>query len=253
MQRRGRKVPSAVARRRMYSSSARGQKRHGPMQSTARGWTTVARDVPRLLSHPLFLALITALVIPYLTKGWQDHQRELDIKAGLVKQMTEAPARMLGAIRVYQVRDGGASQLDVPFLSWETNSTIIAGQLSTYFPSTAIPAQWDHFSQTVNQFYATSPCPAKSDRTGFDHRRLRLRAIYQYLGGRTRRVAAGSMPVIDLQTLVDHCELPLREGSPYQKAVFSLGQMILERNTHLTRLVIDSPIKAYSGWTDFLG
>jgi hypothetical protein len=57
-----------------------------------------------LLAHPLLLLLvgasISAVLVPFLTQRWQDHQRALDVQTALVADMTNASETVLEAVNV---------------------------------------------------------------------------------------------------------------------------------------------------------
>ena len=47
-----------------------------------------------IISHDLFIrsvgAILTGIIIPLITRNWQNHQKELDLKTGLVAEMVLA-------------------------------------------------------------------------------------------------------------------------------------------------------------------
>jgi hypothetical protein len=55
--------------------------------------------VEEIVSHPFFLllvgALISGLLIPYFTRRWQNHQKELEIKTNLVGRISESIMSMI--------------------------------------------------------------------------------------------------------------------------------------------------------------
>ena len=65
------------------------------------------------LANPLLVtvvaAILSGLLIPYVSKGWQDHQKALEVKTGLVSQMSEsssgtvATSRFLAASLISEV------------------------------------------------------------------------------------------------------------------------------------------------------
>src|SRR5207302_11300464 len=52
------------------------------------------RELSHGLAHPLLIAVVVALLgnwlIPHFTRKWQDHQKALEIKTGLVSDMGES-------------------------------------------------------------------------------------------------------------------------------------------------------------------
>ena len=77
--------------------------------------------VGRGLSSPLLITVVAAvlsgLLLPYIARGWQDHQKALEIKTGLVTQMSEsssgtvATSRFLAA-RLIPTTAGAAAHLE---------------------------------------------------------------------------------------------------------------------------------------------
>ncbi len=72
-------------------------------------------------SHPILLlfvgALITSLLFPYLTRGWQDHQRALDLKATLVNTINESTESAFAELETVETR--------LEFISLGKNSTTL--------------------------------------------------------------------------------------------------------------------------------
>jgi len=83
------------------------------------------------LAHPLLLliigALISALIVPWLTQRWQNHQKKLELKSDLVSQISESVVNMVMAV-LYAVL--GAKSLtpekyDEAFHDWQTRQAVI--------------------------------------------------------------------------------------------------------------------------------
>lgn len=111
------------------------------------------------LSHPLVLlivgALISSYLIPALTRGWQDHQKELEIKIGLVDQVNEA---ILGIAMATQFAEVGAKSqtqedFDKAYLEWEVKAAKIGSRIRGYLPE-GIYSDWHTYVGVVTDFYA---------------------------------------------------------------------------------------------------
>jgi hypothetical protein len=125
-----------------------------------------------LLRHPLvillFGALISGLLVPSITRGWQNHQKALEIKTQLVGELSKSIMEFIMAIQF--ARLGAESQrqadFDKAYLGWEVQSAVIGTKLQAYFPDTTIPEEWSAFSELVTEFYALEGI-APDQRQGF--------------------------------------------------------------------------------------
>jgi hypothetical protein len=128
-----------------------------------------------VLGHPLLLLLVGAIVssylIPALTRSWQNHEKELDLKASLAAEMSEKATDFVMAVQFYKlntqgldlgaasqaVRRDAAKQLDDlnrRYRRWEIDSAVIASRLRAYFADPEISADWRALAATITSFYA---------------------------------------------------------------------------------------------------
>lgn len=119
-----------------------------------------SKNIFQSLSHPLTLLIIGALIssylIPSFTRKWQDHQRELEIKTGLVSDISENVTTFLMAIQFAEVgaRSQTQEMFDSAYRNWEINSAVFRSRLQAYFPTKNIGRNWNKFSELVSIFYA---------------------------------------------------------------------------------------------------
>ena len=112
------------------------------------------------LSHPLLLlvvgAALSSYIVPLLTRRWQNHQKELELKTNLIGQISEFVTDFLMVIQFAVIGAKSQSQedFDTAYREWETARAKIASYLQAYFPTTNISREWDHFSELVSDFYA---------------------------------------------------------------------------------------------------
>jgi hypothetical protein len=131
----------------------------------------------QILEHPLLLlivgAIISSLVIPLLTRRWQNHQKELDLKVGLVSQINEYTTDFLMTVQFAEL--GSNSQqpedFDRSYREWEIRCAKVRSYLYAYFPESRFGLDWDHFSELVTQFYALTGIPDEA------RRRLHIKSI----------------------------------------------------------------------------
>jgi hypothetical protein len=112
------------------------------------------------LKHPLTIllvgALISGILIPMITRRWQNHQKALEIKTQLVSDLSKSIMEIIMAVQFAHL--GAKSQkqadFDKAFREWEIQSAVIGTRLQAYFPDTTIPDEWTDFSELVTDFYA---------------------------------------------------------------------------------------------------
>jgi hypothetical protein len=112
------------------------------------------------LRHPVVVGTLLALVsgvfasllIPSLTRVWQDRPRELALKRELVARISrEATEAADGAVRGLQVaRDRRAAFYDRLISSWRLESSVIGSELATYFPTSEAMRKWGRYMGAMN-------------------------------------------------------------------------------------------------------
>ena len=112
--------------------------------------------------QPFLLLIATAIIshylIPKITRRWQDHQKELELKTGFVSEISES---VLGIVMAVQFAEGGAKsqtqeQFDEAYRDWEIKKAIIGSKIRGYFPQTTLGPDWDDFADIVSEVYALS-------------------------------------------------------------------------------------------------
>lgn len=116
--------------------------------------------IGRVLSHPFVLlvigAAITSYVIPLLTRRWQDHQKELELKVDLVSQISESVHRIIMAIEPLEF---GSSYKEVlsnyskAYLEWQLKIAVIKAQIKLYFPKSEFNNKLADFFTIVENIY----------------------------------------------------------------------------------------------------
>lgn len=123
-----------------------------------------------ILRHPLTLlvagAILSGLVIPWLTRQWQYRQKSLEIRTALLAEISEAVMEFMMAVQFVHlgkqnrssssglVRPEEQAEFDSAYKAWEVKSAIIGTKLQAYFPRSVIPENWTKFADTVTRFYA---------------------------------------------------------------------------------------------------
>jgi hypothetical protein len=121
------------------------------------------------LANPLLVTVVAAvlggLLIPYISKGWQDHQKALEIKTGLVTQMSESSSGTVATSRFLagDLIPAKTQQAiwNKAYRDWVTESSSIGAKLQAYM-SLATGDHWRSFGYSVTDFLSLSVAP-KSD------------------------------------------------------------------------------------------
>jgi hypothetical protein len=115
------------------------------------------------LASPLAVTVVAALLgswlIPQLTRGWQDHQKALEIKTGLVGRMSESVSDAVarGRFIAAGLVAPGAEQREWngAYRAWTTSSAAIGATLRAY-TGAEIGAAWQSYADAVTNFLLLS-------------------------------------------------------------------------------------------------
>lgn len=118
-----------------------------------------AAAVREWLGNPLLVAVVStvlaALVIPQLTRQWQDHQKALEIQTGLVGSMSQTASDAVISARLLASRgptSAAQGALERSTRSWSVQSSVIASKLRAYFPGTDIGDRWSAYADGVTDY-----------------------------------------------------------------------------------------------------
>lgn len=111
------------------------------------------------LRHPLLLlivgAFITSFLIPSYTRQWQDHQKELELKADLADQMNTVVSSALIAqhLELNPFYNSNNSAFTNSYKDFQISREIISSKLSLYFADARIARSWDNLSNVLSNLY----------------------------------------------------------------------------------------------------
>jgi hypothetical protein len=194
------------------------------------------------LAHPIVLlcvgAAISGYLIPYITRQWQDHQKELEVKIGLVSQISDSVTTLAMIVQFTEIDAKGQIQED--FIrenrEWEIKRAVIGSQLLAYFPGTQIGHDWDIYSNIVAIF---------SDLTKIieeERRKKHLQEIQRYF------TKVQSPIHWDINILSKREEIRLRapeEQENYKVNWLALKQQILEQKNDFIQRILKSHISGF--------
>jgi hypothetical protein len=220
-----------------------------------------AKRLGELMRHPLVVgvglavlsAIFASILVPGLTRVWQDRPKELALKRSLVEQITKSATQALqvGESTALPTKSPSAhpEKPDTEFIelraTWEVNSSLVNAELTTYFRDKRILGQWREFSDAViNYLDAASHDNYKpKDKNGgfyrlFRHfKRHKLKADSRAEGLRKRFVAkeGGSLRGID------DC-----------RPLFCAARLLAAERDELPRTIVDAHAAGFSqGWWIF--
>jgi len=194
--------------------------------------------VYRWLAHPFLIAVCIAVIvnflIPNFTRKWQDHQKALEIKTGLVSDMGESVSnavmtgRFIAAGLVSRSSsDPRADQraFNEGFRAWTTSSASIGAKLHAYFGNN-MGSQWRTFGNVVTDYFQLSATPSRG----------RSAQVDEILG-------YANLPSWARMTKAQRRAL-IRSNSSgaFQDAYGQLGRGILSRGDELVQGVLDSNV-----------
>jgi hypothetical protein len=199
-----------------------------------------AHPASLLLIAGAITALLSGLLVPYITRSWQNHDRELErrgailheelgVKSHLVNLIGGTTANFLGAsqLRAYAepAHVTGLSEYDRAYVRWSISSAEIASQLAAYFPKSSAEQKWRNFSQNMRNTYFLV-----RDHRG-DERPHWLMLVRQYLH-------------VDRQRVHGILHKPLdgtSRNQTYEAALRTLLLEIQKKETSVVSVIVDSP------------
>jgi hypothetical protein len=106
----------------------------------------------------VFGAALSGVLIPLFMRRWQNRQKELELKASLVSEMSQSIMTMLVAIRSFH--QSGADpdktrELEQVSREWQIQNAITGTKLKAYFPAKDdkdISDTWRVFADIVTEF-----------------------------------------------------------------------------------------------------
>jgi hypothetical protein len=99
---------------------------------------------------------VTAWLIPAMSRQWDDRQKEHDLKAGIVADMSTSTARALvGGEAIWsEVQRARMNQGQLTEIGdqWALSAVAIDARLRSYFPGSSVVAGWELYSWAVDRF-----------------------------------------------------------------------------------------------------
>lgn len=215
------------------TAAAPAQQRKASWQGELRSW----------LSNPLLVAVVAALlgslVIPSITRKWQNHQKALEVQTGLVSDMSQAVSSAVASSRFIaaglvarstsnpRASQGAWNDL---YRTWSTDGASIGAKLQAYFgPAVADP--WQAFTFALTDYVGlsaqTAPGQGRQQQVAEIYRYRRHLPGVQLTDAQWRRLAG---PPI---------------GAEFQNTFAEVGRGLLARQGQLVRQVLRSHVSGF--------
>jgi hypothetical protein len=208
----------------------------------AEGKRSRSRQLYEWFANPLLVTVVAALLggllIPQITREWQDHQKALEIKTDLVSQMSESAssAVMTGRFIAAGLVRGASTDPNADqrawnegYRAWTTGSASIGAKLEAYFAGSDRGSEWRSFADVVTDFFQLS---ANVNAT----RPAQVREIFAY----------PELPKNLRLSAEDRHVLVTSNSSPeFQRAYAELGRGILQRRDDLVQAVLDAGVSGF--------
>jgi len=92
--------------------------------------------------------------VPRITRRWQDHQKELEIKTSLVEAVSDEVLQFVLAMQFAERKASTQEAFDEAYRRWEVQRAVLTGKLRVYFRDPTIAQEFESFSDAVSDFYA---------------------------------------------------------------------------------------------------
>jgi len=212
---------------------------HVPAQDSAgHARPSRVRGLSHGLAHPFVIAVVIALLvnflIPSFTRKWQDHEKSLEIKTGVVSDMGESisdavmSGRFISAGLVSRSSsDPRADQraFNDGYRAWTTSNASIGAKIQAYFGND-LGSQWRSFANVVTDYFQLSATPGSG-------RAEQVQEILSY----------GELPTfVRLSKGERRALVKSNSSATFQNAYGRLGQAMLARGDELVQGVLDSGV-----------
>jgi hypothetical protein len=104
-------------------------------------------------------AIISSLIIPYYTRQWQDHQKELELKTNFADDVNKAVSEMIVSA-IYRNPHADLYQTNN---DWLIAKAMISSKVKAYFSDIRMTQDWNNLSSVVTQlFFIEEGLPPKN-------------------------------------------------------------------------------------------
>lgn len=100
-------------------------------------------------------AIISGLLIPYITTTWQNHAKALEIKTEIANLISQILSKTIVTAQFAIANSSAVDEIEFHkvAIEWSEISASIETQLLVYFPNKEISGEWKNFSRIVLDYY----------------------------------------------------------------------------------------------------
>jgi hypothetical protein len=212
------------------------------VDKTNSGMSTARAFIGRWIAR---IGAIVALLLGagVLTIQWEHHQRDAELKAALVKDISTSLARTSMSARFVatgsygieeakkEARPGRIQQrYNQGQQRWEEDAARIRAQMEAYYKNPKITEEWKRFSSSVSKYYQLSrslpPEGTDQRKRNLTSRRKWADEIREYLNGN---------PSVSWDGLINRTG-----GDKYANDYIILGGALLERQADISKRVLEA-------------
>jgi hypothetical protein len=177
--------------------------------------------------HPFVIlaatAIISGLLVPFITQQWRDQGRKADLKAQLIADGGKNVATILAAAQFWEF--GGEStdpkEISAAVQAWEIEHVVISSKIRAYLIDPSLGPDWDRLSIMLRAAYGAGADNPR--RTG------RLAMLRQYLEGSDINWNA-----------LDHGYSDTAQFADYNRAWFQLREALLNRYAEIAKRILNA-------------
>src|SRR5947209_324183 len=127
-------------------------------ESEEKSWSETLRD---WMGHPLLLllvgAIVTGLLVPSITHGWQTQQMGQDLKTKVIGEITDSSAATMSQLELTVLPEFGTttspSASAAQYQAWMQKGSSISSEIHAYFPDKNLPGHWGNYYGLMRNFY----------------------------------------------------------------------------------------------------
>ena len=99
------------------------------------------------------LAFVFGYAGQQVAREWQETDRRVEVRTALARQVSEASAGFVGALRLRAIGTSGNALLDTSFRDWSVASSAIGGELGAYVEEPAVRRRWTNYRTNMTRVY----------------------------------------------------------------------------------------------------
>jgi hypothetical protein len=172
-------------------------------------------------------AVISGLLVPYITSQWQNHEKELELKTTLVSRLSESVSKTLTAAQFTNAELPEAVDYYLSYYEWETASSAIGSYLRAYFPNARIGEEWDEYANITTSFLRLSAVNPLHEK--------------EQLVGQLKEYFSSCPSDINWNALIDPNDLFFRNPE-YRYNWFLVREQIISSKNNIAQEVLELPI-----------